>query len=65
MQIHLSGKAAEIVQAQMAYGIYADAGEFVSDVLLKYQAYYRKSSRHSIEKSPLAWSKRIEENAWN
>lgn len=42
MQIHLSGKAAEIVQAQMAYGIYADAGEFVSDVLLKYQAYYRK-----------------------
>lgn len=42
MQIQLSGKAAEIVKAQIASGIYTDAGEFVSDILLKYEAYYKK-----------------------
>ncbi len=42
MQIQLSDKAAEIVEAQVASGIYADATAFVSDVLLKYGSYYQK-----------------------
>ena len=42
MQIQLSGKAAEIVKAQIASGIYPDAAEFISDIVLKYEAYYKK-----------------------
>jgi Arc/MetJ-type ribon-helix-helix transcriptional regulator len=42
MQIQLSGKAAEIVKAQVASGIYTDANEFISDIVLKYEAYYKK-----------------------
>ncbi|NUO80962.1 type II toxin-antitoxin system ParD family antitoxin [candidate division KSB1 bacterium] len=42
MQVQLSDTAAEIVKTQVASGIYADATAFVSDVLLKYESYYRK-----------------------
>ncbi len=42
MQIKLSGKAAEIVKAQVASGIYTDADAFISDIVLKYEAYYKK-----------------------
>ncbi|MFQ5639655.1 MAG: hypothetical protein ACE5IR_16855 [bacterium] len=42
MQIQLSGKAAEIVKAQVVSGIYTDAAEFISDIILKYEAYYKK-----------------------
>jgi len=42
MQIQLSGKAAEIVKAQIASGIYTDAAAFISDIVLKYEAYYKK-----------------------
>lgn len=42
MQIQLSGKAAEIVKTQIASGIYPDASEFISDIVLKYEAYYKK-----------------------
>ncbi len=42
MQIQLSGKAAEIIEAQIASGIYPDAGEFITDIVLKYEAYYKK-----------------------
>jgi len=37
MEIQLSGKAAEIVKAQIASGIYADAAAFISDIVLKYE----------------------------
>ncbi len=42
MQIQLSDTAAEIVKAQIASGVYADATAFVSDVLLKYDSFYNK-----------------------
>ena len=42
MRIQLSGKAAEIVKAQITSGIYPDAVEFISDIILKYEAYYKK-----------------------
>lgn len=42
MQIQLSGKPVEIIQAQIAAGMYADATDLVSDILLKYEAYYNK-----------------------
>jgi len=42
MQIQLSGKAAEIVKAQVASGIYTDAAAFIADIVLKYETYYRK-----------------------
>jgi Arc/MetJ-type ribon-helix-helix transcriptional regulator len=42
MQIQLSDKAAEIVKAQVASGIYADATAFISDIVLKYETYYQK-----------------------
>jgi antitoxin ParD1/3/4 len=35
MIIQLSGKAAEIVKAKVASGIYADAAAFISDVVLR------------------------------
>ena len=42
MQIELSGKAAEVVKQQVASGGYTDANAFISDILLKYEAYYKK-----------------------
>lgn len=42
MQIQLSDKAAEIVRAQVASGIYTDATAFISDIVLKYETYYQK-----------------------
>jgi Arc/MetJ-type ribon-helix-helix transcriptional regulator len=42
MQIQLSEKAAEIVKTQVASGIYSDAAAFISDIILKYEAYYKK-----------------------
>jgi Arc/MetJ-type ribon-helix-helix transcriptional regulator len=42
MEIQLSGKAAEIVKTQVASGSYADATEFISDIVLKYDTYYKK-----------------------
>jgi Arc/MetJ-type ribon-helix-helix transcriptional regulator len=42
VQIQLSDNAAEIVKTQVASGIYADATAFVSDVLLKYDSFYKK-----------------------
>jgi antitoxin ParD1/3/4 len=35
MQIQLSEKAAEIVKAKVASGLYADAAAFVSDIILR------------------------------
>lgn len=42
MQIQLSGKAEEVVKAQIESGSYADPAAFVSDIVLKYEAYYKK-----------------------
>lgn len=42
MQIQLSGKPVEIIKAQIAAGFYGDAAAFVSDLVLKYEAYYNK-----------------------
>jgi Arc/MetJ-type ribon-helix-helix transcriptional regulator len=42
MQVTLSGKAADVVKAQVASGIYSDAVAFISDIVLKYEAYYKK-----------------------
>jgi Arc/MetJ-type ribon-helix-helix transcriptional regulator len=42
MQIQLSGKAAEIVKEQVESGVYTDASEFISDIILKFEAYYKK-----------------------
>ncbi len=42
MQITLSGKAADVVRAQVASGVYSDAVAFISDIVLKYEAYYKK-----------------------
>ena len=42
MQIQLSGKAAEIVKGQVESGIYTDASEFISDIIIKFEAYYKK-----------------------
>lgn len=42
MEIQLSGQAAEIVKKQVASGVYTNANEFISDIVLKYAAYYRK-----------------------
>ncbi len=42
MEIQLSGKAAEVVKAQVASGIYTDAAAFISDIVLKYETYYKK-----------------------
>jgi Arc/MetJ-type ribon-helix-helix transcriptional regulator len=41
-EFHVSGKAAEIVKAQIASGIYTDAAAFISDIVLKYETYYKK-----------------------
>jgi len=35
MEVQLSEKAAEIVKAQVAAGIYADATAFISDIVLR------------------------------
>lgn len=35
MQIRLSGKAAEIVKAQIASGLYTNAADFISDIVLR------------------------------
>jgi len=42
MEIQLSGKAAEVVTAQVESGSYTDLAAFVSDIVLKYEAYYKK-----------------------
>jgi Arc/MetJ-type ribon-helix-helix transcriptional regulator len=42
MQITLSGKAADVVKAQVASGIYTDEVAFISDIVLKYETYYNK-----------------------
>ncbi len=42
MEIQLSGKAAEVVKAQVESGSYADPTAFISDIVLKYEAYYKK-----------------------
>jgi Arc/MetJ-type ribon-helix-helix transcriptional regulator len=42
MQIQLSGKAAKVVEAQVTSGIYPNASDFISDIILKYEAYYKK-----------------------
>lgn len=42
MKIQLSGKAAEVVREQLASGVYTDADAFISDMVLKYEAYYKK-----------------------
>jgi len=42
MQIQLSERAVEIVKAQVATGIYADAAAFISDIVLKYETYYQR-----------------------
>jgi len=42
MQVTLSGKPADVVKAQVASGIYKDAVAFISDIVLKYEAYYKK-----------------------
>jgi antitoxin ParD1/3/4 len=35
MEIRLLGKAAEIVKAKVASGVYADAAAFISDIVLR------------------------------
>lgn len=35
MQVRLSGKAAEIVKAKIASGLYTDAADFISDIVLR------------------------------
>lgn len=42
MQITLSGKPADIVKEQVESGIYADEAAFISDIVLKYETYYKK-----------------------
>jgi len=42
MQIQLPEKASKIVKSQVASGIYTDAAEFLSDIIIKYEAYYKK-----------------------
>ncbi|RIK53070.1 hypothetical protein DCC62_32570 [candidate division KSB1 bacterium] len=42
MHIQLSGKAAEVVKAQVASGSYADEAAFVSDIVLKFEVYHQK-----------------------
>ncbi len=42
MEIQLLENAAEIVKAQVASGIYTDAAAFISDIVLKHEAYYKK-----------------------
>ena len=42
VQVQLSGKAAEVVEAQVASGIYTDAAAFISDIILEYETYYKK-----------------------
>jgi Arc/MetJ-type ribon-helix-helix transcriptional regulator len=42
MNVQLSGKAAEVVKAQVASGIYTDEAAFISDIVLKYDTYYKK-----------------------
>lgn len=39
MKIQLSGKAEEIVKEKLALGIYANAAEFVSDIILRADEY--------------------------
>ncbi len=42
MLIKLSGKAADVVKAQVASGIYSDEVAFISDIIIKYETYYKK-----------------------
>jgi len=35
MEVQISGKAAEIISAKVASGIYADAAEFIADIVLR------------------------------
>lgn len=39
IEIQLSGKAEEIVKEKLALGIYANAAEFVSDIILRADEY--------------------------
>jgi len=41
MEVQLSEKAAEIVKAQVASGIYADATAFISDIVLRADEFNR------------------------
>lgn len=41
MEIQLSGKAAEVVKAQVDSGSYTDPAAFVSDIVLEYEVYYK------------------------
>jgi len=41
MEVQLSEKAAEIVKAQVAAGIYADATAFISDIVLRADEFNR------------------------
>ena len=60
MEIQLSGKAAEVVKAQVESGSYTDPAAFISDIVLKYEVYYKKNLKRLIERLALAWNKRIE-----
>jgi Arc/MetJ-type ribon-helix-helix transcriptional regulator len=42
MQLTLSGNAADVVKAQVESGIYTDEAAFISDIVLKYETYYKK-----------------------
>ena len=42
MQITLSGRVADVVKAQVKSGIYTDEVAFISDIVLKYDTYYKK-----------------------
>jgi len=35
MEVQISGKAAEIISAKVASGIFADAAEFITDIVLR------------------------------
>ena len=41
MEVQLSEKAAEIIKAQVASGIYADATAFISDIVLRADEFNR------------------------
>ncbi|MGH7495659.1 MAG: hypothetical protein ACREOO_25160 [bacterium] len=42
MEIQLSEKAAESVKEKVALGLCANPDEFISDIVLRYEFYYRK-----------------------
>ena len=53
MQIKISPEAAKFIQAGIDSGLYSDAGQFISDIVIKYESWYNnKLDKLNAELAP-------------